>query len=395
MPTFDKRDDVLWIKHLRGIGINVVLGTAVRFLVNGIEIEFAPMKSSGGNPTLGLKAIGPNRDAWNKIAKGDTVLIELLASTAAASAEATRSVAASPLVNDANGPFPAGQDVRMALPVVAGFVPGPLPDSGAVGGFDVGYSDNPTTGLCILAWTRTTARWELRNATQSEANRKAKLGEISPTERRVAAVAIDGPLAPRLALSYAYRAADAILSHGALQKRGKPGQTNAGSGPALHREATRLANFALAELQIGPATHRAKIHPQAVVEAFPNLFLGALCDEDNYPVRPVKKRKWSDELFRMDDVRARLRALMQALLPERRLRGSWDLTDHEEIAALTCAATALCVAADRYTAVGSPADGYITLPPEPFMGSGWKKTLMTNLEKCRRRDFPHAEILWC
>ena len=69
------------------------------------------------------------------------------------------------------------------------------------------------------------------------------------------AVALDGPLMPELALKSRYRACEAILSCGILQKRGKPGQSNAGSGPTLHKEATRLANFIFDQLNVDTAIH--------------------------------------------------------------------------------------------------------------------------------------------
>jgi len=104
-----------------------------------------------------------------------------------------------------------------------------------------------------------------------------------------------------------------------------------------------------------------------VYEAFPNLFLGVLCDERKYPVRPSKGRYWTDCLFRL--VASRLDKLIRTLLPQRRFTSVASTDGHEPIAALVCAVTALAAAAGQCVAVGASTDGYIVLPPIPFWGS--------------------------
>jgi hypothetical protein len=100
----------------------------------------------------------------------------------------------------------------------------------------------------------------------------------------LAAVAIDGPLTRGLRRVTNYRVADALLSGGAFQKRGKPGQTSSPVGQKLHDHATRLAELVLEcaareVFSIAPAAHIEPIHETALVESFPNLFLGALIDD--------------------------------------------------------------------------------------------------------------------
>src|SRR2546422_11352339 len=65
---------------------------------------------------------------------------------------------------------------------------------------------------------------------------------------------------------------------------------------SLHAHATRLANFVLRERRVRPAAHVPAIHARAIVEAFPNLFLGVLCDEADYPRAARRRRKWTDTL---------------------------------------------------------------------------------------------------
>jgi len=271
-------------------------------------------------------------------------------------------------------------------------VPSPVEARGAVAGLDVGYSASAaSTGLCVLTWNETSVTWTCSNARSDDPDRKRKLSALAPADKRVAAAAVDGPLVPGLTLRASYRACEAILSCGALQRRGKPGPTNGGSGPRLHQEASRLGRFALEELEVGMANHLCSIHEKAIVEAFPNLFLGTLCDENNYPERPSKKRRWTDTLFPL--VAEKLGLLLRCLLPNREITGQWGLVDHDEIASFACAVTALCVASGRYSGVGAEDDGWIILPPRGFLGRGWEGTLVDCCQRSRR-SFPGASIYW-
>jgi hypothetical protein len=127
-----------------------------------------------------------------------------------------------------------------------------------------------------------------------------------------------------------------------------------------------------------------------VIEAFPNMFLGSLCDMDRYPEQPTRHRKWTDTLFPL--VRPQIGGLLQRLLPGRQVAGRWS-DDHEEIAGFTCAVTALCMAAGEYTAVGAADDGWIILPPRSSLGAGWVQTLTECCQRARR-SFPGASIVW-
>jgi hypothetical protein len=130
-----------------------------------------------------------------------------------------------------------------------------LPDTGSVLGIDVGYSQRKrTTAFCSLKWTRDRIDWTLSSATVEPLSREQALRRILDSiEARFLSVAIDGPLKPGLTDCHSYRTAECILSRGAFQKRGKPGQTNAGSGPLLHKHATDLANMALEICTIDPS----------------------------------------------------------------------------------------------------------------------------------------------
>lgn len=158
-----------------------------------------------------------------------------------------------------------------------------LYNSGAVLGIDVGFSaSKKTTCFCLLSWTAALARFECLVTTSLRTKRQQAIQQLC-AGRQLAAVAIDGPLAHGFVHVAHYRAAEALLSRGALQKRGKPGQTSAPTGQQLHRHASELAALATALPDLAEATHLQPIHPRRIVEAFPNLFLAALIPEAELP----------------------------------------------------------------------------------------------------------------
>lgn len=252
-----------------------------------------------------------------------------------------------------------------------------------------------TTGLCVVQWRGGVVTWRFARARHDTEHRRAAIGGLlTAAGGEVSAVAIDGPLRPELRVRCSYRTCDALLSRGAFQRRGKVAPTNCPSGLRLHREASRLAGLAL-EHVVAPARHRAAIHARAVVEAFPNLWLGVMCDDDEacaYP-RPARHRRWTDTLFPALAERAKLEALMTLLLPGHRVAGSWaEVTHHEDRAALACAVSALGVAVGRHVAVGS-ADGWVVLPPREAWGRGveggvWGEAALRRNVASVARDLP-------
>lgn len=245
----------------------------------------------------------------------------------------------------------------------------PQPAVGAVLGIDVGFSARGrTTCISLLEWDDGAAAFRSRLTGSSEAERVRAMGELVG-KRAIAGIALDGPLTRGLLLVRHYRSAEAILSRGLLQKRGKPGQTSAPTGQQLHAHATQLANLALANLSIADASHWQPIHQKRIVEAFPNLFLAAMVDESALPKlsRDASDRYWELLVEKSD----RLVHLIGSLLPGRRLDGDLTkCTHHEERAGVVCAVTALATVAGVHIAVGDPVDGDIVLPPASAWGSG-------------------------
>ncbi len=245
-----------------------------------------------------------------------------------------------------------------------------LPQSGRVLGIDVGYCETKrTTAFCCLSWTRDRIAWSESSATAEKRCREQALLDVRGQDKsQLLSIAIDGPLRPALQVRYEYRTAECLLSRGAFQKRGKPGPTNGGSGPELHWHATLLAKMVRPHCPVGLAQMPFSVSDAAVYEAFPNLFLGILRPEGEYPDRPLKHRRWTDCHFPY--VAERLEEWIGTLLPNRAfarpLKGE---EGHERVAALTCAITALAAAAGQCVAVGAQCDGYIVLPPISLWGS--------------------------
>ena len=271
--------------------------------------------------------------------------------------------------------------------------------AGSVLGIDVGWSARrATTGLAVLAWDARTVTWSLDRTGPDKDERRRRLAAL--LARAVAplqAVAVDGPLRPELECRSSYRGCDALLSRGLFQRRGKVAPTNCPSGFRLHQEAVVLADLAL-EHRVARARHRPAIHARAVVEAFPNLFFGVLCDARAAVPYPdlLTRRRWTDTLYPALVASGRLSALLRRLLPGRRLAGDWRaVDDHEDRAALACALTALAVAAGRFVAVGG-ADGWVMLPPREAWGRGetgrWAEAALRANVASARRDGHAAAV---
>jgi hypothetical protein len=246
-------------------------------------------------------------------------------------------------------------------------------EKGAVLGIDVGFAEHrQTTCLCLLEWCDERVRLTFRKVGTNLEARSLAISTLFSVPTHLAAVAIDGPLTRGLGHVLHYRAAEALLSRGVFQKRGKPGQTSSPTGQKLHQHAKQLAKLVLREakngrLSVAHSTHIEPIHEAAIVEAFPNQFLASLIDEDTLPVlhRDASDRYW-EQLMACDG----LSKLLAVLLPNHRFGcRPKDIYDHDERAATVCALTGLAVATELAVGVGDPEDGDIFLPPATLWGA--------------------------
>jgi predicted nuclease with RNAse H fold len=247
-----------------------------------------------------------------------------------------------------------------------------LTDTGAILGVDVGFSSKrETTCICLLKWTADTVTLSFRKVGVDMAARARVLESLFAERVQIDAVAIDGPLTRGLRHVPHYRAAEALLSRGVFQLRGKPGQTSSPTGQQLHHHATLLAELTLERAQAGlfsisRASHIEAIHDAAIVEAFPNQFLAVLIHESNLP--PLH-RDASDRYWEVLAARNGLTSLLTHLLPSRAPVTRFEqISDHDQRAAVVCALTGLSVVAGLAVGVGDPVDGDIFLPPAALWG---------------------------
>ena len=280
----------------------------------------------------------------------------------------------------------------------------------AVLGIDPGYAKNKrTTGLGLLIIESTRLRWNSVNTATDSSWRLEDLRELVPRGTLLAGVAIDGPLVRDLETVHHYRSAEALLSRGLFQSRGKPGQTSSGIGQKLHQHATELAQLVIKLEREGHLTLAAAEHPDpvsrfAVLEAFPNAFLAVLLSDDDFPSHRPPRDKISDKYWEIAIENGRLQRLAETLSIGRDFdRQIGAIEDHDERAAFVSALAALCLAKTQYVAVGDPMCGDIILPDFDVWGGSpqaWgKNTLVNNIASVRRnrKRYPHhedARILW-
>jgi hypothetical protein len=187
--------------------------------------------------------------------------------------------------------------------------------------------------------------------------------------------AFDGPLRSGFEPIGRYRSAERMLTRRLARRIGKPGASSAPVGRLLNAHANACATAVLAHCDVAAARHTVRIDERAVVEAFPSGFLGLMIDD---PASVgARRHDRSDRFFLRCSEQGTFARLIDRLLPGRALADPAALTDHDERAAFVCALTALCVAADDYTAVGD-GDGWIILPPYALLAPWATLDLETN-----------------
>ena len=241
--------------------------------------------------------------------------------------------------------------------------------AGSVMGIDVGYSPTRrSSAACRLDWHRDGAAavigWQVRRFRADAAERADAIGTVAGG-RRLRAVALDGPLAPGMGPTPAYRCAERMLTRVIGRRIGKPGACNAPVGQRLNRATMACAEAVIATGLVDEARHPVALGPLAIVEAFPTSFLGLMLPDPGAVA--ARRADRSDVYYEHLAASGGLLELIRHLLPDARLQAPLAaVRDHDERAALVCALTALCVAGDAYAAVGDAA-GWIILPPTMFI----------------------------
>lgn len=225
-------------------------------------------------------------------------------------------------------------------------------------GVDVGFSKTrPTTGIAWLQGqnfgaSRTHSDWERRS-------------RCIPEATVFSVIAIDGPLVPPGSDEGLARHCESVFIRGAFQKRCKPGLSQHGYGRDLRRAASETAEQ-IAHLSQGNKAIEKAIRPgTAIVEAFPNAFLGVLLPEARFATPAAGKRKKFDWLYGHAVESGVLHSLFAALQWDNNelLAAVLAETDHEKRAAWICLLTAACAAAGIAAAIGDETGGWFWLPP--------------------------------
>ncbi|MDX0695434.1 DUF429 domain-containing protein [Sinorhizobium medicae] len=244
-------------------------------------------------------------------------------------------------------------------------------------GIDVGYArSRPTTGI---AWSAKGDFWTAK--THTDWGRRQK---HLPAVDQFAVIAIDGPLVPIGSSDSLVRFCERLFTKGLFQRRCKPGPSHVrGSGQALRRAAAETAGQVL-HLAM-PAEDRTIFPERAIVEAFPNAFLGVMLDDEVYLASKAAKRKKFDWLYERAIEVGVLDKLLDAIgCQNLQLRNAIrNETDHEKRAALICLLTAACAATERTEVVGDEAGGWFWLPPQVMWASWASEALEQNKAKLR------------
>jgi Protein of unknown function (DUF429) len=239
-----------------------------------------------------------------------------------------------------------------------------LPESGSILGVDVGCSPTRrSSAVCRLDWNPVRITWTIERFAANESERPKTLQRLA--DRPLLVAAFDGPLCGDLEVIGRYRHAERMLTRGLQPLIGKPGQSSTPVGRGLNLHANSCAQTILATGQLLSATHAHAIHAKAIVEAFPSTFLGLLIERPE--ALHTKRNKRSDDFYEHLVEVGTPSHLLDWLLPARQTSSRFEeVTNHDDRAALICALSALCVAAGEYGAVGD-SDGWIVLPPQPFV----------------------------
>lgn len=232
-------------------------------------------------------------------------------------------------------------------------------------GVDVGYSLNQaSSAACRIDWDHCEIRWTLQ---RFRARPEEQLDVLRPVggTTRLEAAAFDGPLRAGFDVIGRYRTAERMLTRRLQPKIGEPGQASVPVGQALNAAANTCVRIVLEHCDVAPARHAVPIDRRAVVEAFPGAFMGVMLEDPKAVL--ARRGDRSDVFFQHLAHTGDLQRLMAHLLPRRSVPQALQaVTNHDDRAAFICAITALSVAAQDFVAAGDP-DGWIVLPPRPFV----------------------------
>lgn len=245
-------------------------------------------------------------------------------------------------------------------------------EAGSVLGIDVGSSPSRrSSAVCRLDWSATELTWAIDRFRATEPERSGTIRRVAGRTQLLAA-AFDGPLRTGLDVIGRYRVAERMLTRRLGPLIGKPGQSSTPVGKALNGAANACVTVVLEHCEVSASGHDHPIHHKAVVEAFPSAFLGLMIKDP--AALNARRGDRSDTFYKHLCETGGLVGLLVHLLPGRRVTDLDLITNHDDRAALVCAATALCVAAGEFVAVGDH-NGWIILPPADLI-QPWAMSLL-------------------
>lgn len=242
-----------------------------------------------------------------------------------------------------------------------------------IAGIDAGLTlREPTSGIC-----RTGANGFMLGHTYID--KLSRHSVLTPVQN-FDCLGIDAPVLPKNVVHYDSRPVESLFMRGAYQTRCKPGASHvAGTGQALRRSGCDTAIQFAAETfsQVAVPYPRVQTN-QNIVEAFPNAFLGVMLDQQVIAAATVSRGDKTDTFFALCNTTGAFQALQRHVgWPD---TDFWNAlaatTQHDELAALICAATAVCAHVGKYVAVGDAQGGYFFLPPWTLW-QAWAKRALT------------------
>ena len=257
-----------------------------------------------------------------------------------------------------------------------------------IAGLDVGYAKPPqkTNGVGI---------WRQDNLQVEKRCWREYAWEPIITSGRFDAIAVDGPIISPNADKRIKRNVERLFIMGLFQKRCKPGMSHFGQGLRLREEAglaaDKLHAFAPSSIDI-PQIRR----NSAIVEAFPNAFLGVCLNNQTYDAMPKLKRGKKFDWLYNEAVKRKIIYHMEGLSKQEQIEWQERFdreNDHELRAAIVCLLTALLVAKGYYSAIGDEVGGWFFLPPMSAWTNWAKDTLKDNIKRINAGEEQKVQVI--
>lgn len=249
-------------------------------------------------------------------------------------------------------------------------------------GLDVGFSKTrETSGVARIL----DGKIHLGRASASASSRYAILGKYP----RCKVAAIDAPLLPTM--HWNKRPCERLFTLGLFQRRCKPGLSHIeGTGRELRQAGYDTAQQLEVLLSNNDlVTHYPQVSKgKAIVEAFPNAFLGVVVTKNLYDVMPnLKRGSKFDWLY---DQWIKMGAFKELAFSVDETGSLFQMcekcSDHEERAALICLLTAGCVENNKYIAIGNKINGYFFLPSLTIWAEWSRNELLKQIERVEPID---------